>query len=289
VRASTRSFEVSSAYRRLKAATFAILDSSIRRTAAERFGKLFLAGLILLNVTAVILESVEAVRSKWSAEFAEFEAFSVVVFSIEYALRFWTCDIDQRYRGLKGRLRFVTSPAALIDLAAIVPAYLPGDVFLDLRFARVVRLIRMTRALKLARYSRSIQTFGAVFRERQSDLLLIMWLLLTLLIVASSAMYFAENAAQPALFSSIPASMWWATVTLTTVGYGDVFPVTPAGKFIGAIVALIGIGFFALPAAILASGFVDQRQARRREGLTPCPHCGQPMPSVADLAEGERR
>jgi voltage-gated potassium channel len=276
-----------SAYREVKATTFAILDAGVRRTAAERSGKLFLGVLIILNVSAVILESVEAIHARWSTQFAQFEMFSVVVFSIEYVLRLWTCDVDERYRGLRGRLRFVVSPAALIDLAAIVPAYLPGDVFLDLRFARVVRLMRMARALKLARYSRSIQTFSAVFRERQSDLLLITSLLLMLLVVASSAMYFAEHGAQPTKFSSIPASMWWAVVTLTTVGYGDILPITAAGKLIGAIVALIGIGFFALPAGILASGFA-QVQARRREGSKPCPHCGQPMAGTAEAGSDGR-
>ena len=258
---------------------FRLLDPTRRETLGERAVKAGLVALILLNVAAVILETVRSLGDRFGEAFARFEAFSVVVFTVEYALRVWTCTLDPRYRGpLAGRLRYVASPMALIDLAAIVPAFLPREVFVDLRYARAVRLVRMFRALKTARYSRSVQTFTNVFRERQSDLGLIAWLLLLMLILSSSSIYYAEHEAQPQTFSSIPASMWWSIVTLTTVGYGDVYPVTPAGRVLGALIALLGIGFFALPAGILASAFAEEmrraRTARRRE----CPNCGATVP-----------
>lgn len=263
----------------VKEAVFRILDPMRRETGVEKAVNFALAALIVLNVLAVILETVPGLNASFGDRFAQFEAFSVVVFSVEYVLRVWSCTVDPRYRGsVKGRLRFIVSPMAVVDLAAIVPAYLPGDVFLDLRYARAVRLIRMFRALKAARYSRSVQTFTNVFRERESDLLLIAWLLGLMLILSSSSMYFAEHAAQPGVFSSIPAAMWWGMVTLTTVGYGDVYPVTPVGKFLGAVIALIGIGFFALPAGILASGFAEEVQKRRARRKRTCPNCGAVVP-----------
>lgn len=268
-----------STYQTIKQTVYSILDPGHRETRIERAGNRVLGVLIILNVLAVILESVQGLHARHGDLFAQFEAFSVVVFSVEYMLRVWSCTVVPRYQGhIKGRLRFMVSPMALIDLAAIVPAYLPGDAFLDLRYARAVRLVRMFRALKAARYSRSVQTFTNVFREREADLVLITWLLLLLLVVASSSMYFAEHAAQPQTFSSIPAAMWWGVVTLTTVGYGDIYPVTPLGKFLGAIIALIGIGLFALPAGILASGFADELQKRKARKERKCPHCGALVP-----------
>jgi voltage-gated potassium channel len=252
-----------------------ILDARARDTGLERSGNVVLGALILANVLAAILETVRPWRERYGAAFESFEALSVDVFIVEYVLRVWTCTLDQRYRRpVIGRLRYIVSPLALIDLAAIVPALLPGDVFLDLRFARAIRLVRMLRALKVARYSRTMQTFANVFRERTADLALIGIFLALLLVLSASLMYFAEHGTQPEVFSSIPAAMWWAVVTLTTVGYGDVYPMTPWGKCLGALIALIGIGFFALPAGILAAAFAEEVHKSRSVETKSCPHCG---------------
>jgi voltage-gated potassium channel len=160
---------------------------------------------------------------------------------------------------------------AVVDLVSILPSLIPGGT-LDLRFIRSLRLARLARTLKLARYSQSLQTLGRVLRAKREELVVTGIAGALLLICASSIMYFAEHDAQPQQFSSIPASMWWGVVTLTTVGYGDIFPVTPLGKILGAFIALLGIGLFALPAGILASGFSDE--LRRNEPRT-CPRCGQ--------------
>jgi voltage-gated potassium channel len=255
---------------------YRILAADARDTALERGGNIALGLLILLNVAAVILETVEPVRARYAEELAEFDAFSISVFWVEYVLRFWSCVEDPRFGpGFRGRLRFAFSPMALIDLAVIVPSLLPGEVFWDLRFARVIRLVRLMRVFKFARYSNTLRTFGAVFRDKREEMALMLMLLLLLLVVSSSSMYFAEHEAQPKSFSSIPAAMWWSIVTLTTVGYGDIYPVTPWGKLIGAVIALLGIGFFALPAGILAAGFAEQLQKRRRPLV--CPHCGKEL------------
>ena len=244
-------------------------------TRAERALNVSLLALILINVAAVVLETVPALRSAHGGLFHAIEAVSVAVFTVEYLLRLWSCTADPRYAGTGGRLRFALSPMALVDLAAIAPAYVPGS-FLDLRFARLVRLVRLLRVLKVARYSSTIRTFARVAAAKRTDLAVIGMFLLVMLLLASSSMYFAEHHAQPRAFSSIPASMWWAIVTLTTVGYGDVVPVTPFGRVLGATIALIGIGFFALPAGVLAAAFAEELSRARQEGV--CPACGRSGP-----------
>jgi voltage-gated potassium channel len=244
----------------------------------ERALNLGLLALIIINVAAVLLETVSSLQRRFGLAFDVLEAFSIGVFTLEYLLRLWSCPEDPRYRGaVRGRIRFVLSPLALIDLAAIVPAYLPGDVFIDLRYARIVRLIRMLRLLKMSRYSITVRTFVRVAEEKRSDLGLISVLLLILLVLASSSMYFVEHAVQPDVYSSIPAAMWWAVETMTTVGYGDMIPATPMGKFLGSVIALIGIGFFALPTGVLAAAFAEEL-AKRRMVRGTCPTCGQAMP-----------
>src|SRR5512137_1890901 len=188
----------------------------------------FIMGLILLNVAAVVLETVDAIYTPYARFFHIFDVFSVAVFTVEYILRVWSATVDSRYRDpVRGRLRFLVTPMALVDLMAVLPFYLPV-FFPEMRFMRAMRLFRLFRVLKLARYSDSLQTFMDVLRLKKEELLLMI-----LLVISSSLMYEAENATQPDAFSSIPAAMWWGIVTLATVGYGDVFPITPWGKFIG--------------------------------------------------------
>ena len=243
-------------YQSVRQAVFLVLNPDARQTALERAGNIGVGLLILANVVAVILESLPGLQDRFRSSFDRFEAFSLIAFTAEYLLRLWTCVEENRYgRPVRGRLRFIRSPFAIVDLAVLVPVYLPGSFLIDFGFARVIRVVRLLRLLKLARYSRTLRTFGAVFRAKRPDIALMTLFLAVLVVVASSLMYFVENAAQPDQVSSIPAAMWWSVMTLTTVGYGDIYPITPLGKFLGAIIALIGIGFFALPAGVLAAAF----------------------------------
>jgi voltage-gated potassium channel len=176
-----------------------------------------------------------------------------------------------------GRLKYMASPLALIDLIAIIPFYLPMIIPVELRLLRLLRLLRVFRVLKLGRYSHAFDTFIDVLRSKKEELLIAFIIMIILLILSSSAMYFVEHEAQPEKFASIPDAMWWAVVTLATVGYGDVYPITAAGRFIGAVVALSAIGLFALPAGILATGFaasIQKRQARKNVTIILCPSCG---------------
>ena len=143
---------------------------------------------------------------------------------------------------------------------------------LDLRFIRIMRFIRLIRLLKLSRYSETLKTFSNVFKEKIEELMIALFLIIILLIIASCLMYYVEHQAQPEAFSSIPAAMWWAVATLTTVGYGDIVPKTLFGKILGAVIALIGIGLFAMPAGILAAGFAEQIAKKKK---IICPHCGR--------------
>jgi len=236
--------------------------------------------LILLNVLAVILETVRSLQLRFSTAFLAFEIFSVAVFSVEYAARIWSCTADPRYRQpIVGRLRYVSSFFGVVDFLAILPFYitlaLPASA-LDLRILRVLRLLRFARVLKLGRYSDSIGRMKRVIAARRGDLGVALALVVVMLILASSAIYIIEVESQPEVFTSIPAAMWWGISALTTVGYGDMAPVTPLGKFLGGIIQLLGIAIFALPAGIIAAGYEEEiRRGREDKGI--CSSCGRPF------------
>lgn len=234
-----------------------------------------LATLILLNVSAAILETVQPLRDAWERQFELFEWASVSVFAVEYLLRLSVCTADPRYaHAVLGRLRFALSPLMLVDLLALAPAFITGLVALDLRTLRAVRLIRLFRVLKIARYSESLQLLGRVLVSRRGELMMTLVAVLVMLVVSATLLYYAERDAQPEQFSSIPAAMWWGVATLTTIGYGDMLPITVTGKIINSVIALLGIGLFALPAGILGSGFVEEMQRRRNKLAGRCPYCG---------------
>ncbi len=175
---------------------------------------------------------------------------------------------------MRGRLRFAGRPLPVVDLLAILPFYVPLLPGLDLRVLRAIRLMRLMRLFKVARYSESLQLIGAVLYRKRHELAMTAFSVIVLLVVAASLVYEVERDAQGDKFGSIPAAMWWGVTTLTTVGYGDVYPVTPAGKVLGAIIAILGIGVFALPTAILGAGFIEELQRRKAKGKV-CPHCGR--------------
>lgn len=242
---------------------FEIVEVGARGDVASRAFDIFIMALIFLNVAAVVMESVEPIGVRYETAFFWFDAASVGVFTVEYAVRVWSSveHAEPKYhQPVAGRLRYAISPLALVDLVAILPFYLSIFVAVDLRFLRIFRLLRI---LKLTRYSGAMETLAAVFRSEAKPLVAAVTIMLTLLVCLSGIVYFFEREAQPEAFASIPHAMWWGMATLTTVGYGDVVPITPLGKLVGAAVTLAGLGMFALPAAILATGFA--RAAKRRD------------------------
>ncbi len=236
----------------------------------DRVSRVFdvvIIALIIVNVLATILETVEPLGTRYGAAFFWFEWVSVAIFSVELALRFWSSAECAESGGWAGRWRWLRSPGAIIDIVAVAPAWLAllGGPALDGRTLRALRLMRLFRLFKLMRYHRTLRLMSEAVKERREELVLSLVLTMLLLLVASSLMYQVEHDAQPELFSSIPATMWWGIATLTTVGYGDLAPVTALGRLLGGIVAILGIGLFALPAGILSSAFSDVLQRRRME------------------------
>ncbi|MBT3342088.1 MAG: ion transporter [Gemmatimonadetes bacterium] len=259
--------DTSGPWRRARQRTANILYS---RDKEDPWTRRFDVGLILLvtlNIVAVILESVAAIRGAWGNYLHAFEMLSVILFSIEYASRIWSA-IDNPWQTdnrspIRGRLRFARTPMAIIDLLAILPFYLGLLVPVDLRFLRVLRLLRI---FKLTRYSGSMTLLFQVLRQEARTVGAAMFVLLLLLVIASSLAFIAEGDAHPSgAFSSIPATMYWAIITMTTVGYGDIVPVTALGKLLTAVMAIVSVGMVALPAGILASGFSAALQRSRDE------------------------
>jgi voltage-gated potassium channel len=253
----------------------------------DTFSRIFdvtVLSLIIINVISVIVGSVNPIYERWGAVLDAIEVVSVVVFTVEYAARIWSCTTDPRFqKPLLGRIRFALQAMSVIDLLAILPFYLPFWG-VDLRSMRVLRLFRILRIAKAGRYFTSLGLIRDVLRTNKEELILTSAMMALLLVISSSILYYCENEAQPEAFASIPHTMWWAIATLTTVGYGDVAPVTGIGRTFASVIAVIGIGMFALPAGILGAGFVEaiQRRKKREDEAKKeedvrnfCPHCGK--------------
>lgn len=256
-----------------QAKLYRVLETQAGGTAG-RIVDTFLIALIVSNVVMVTLHTVHALALKYDSFFWYFELFSVIVFSMEYLLRMWICTQNPAYRHpIFGRIRYFFSPFAIIDLIAIAPFLLPMVIPVDLIFMRMLRLLRLLRLLKLGRYSEAIRTMASLLKSKKEEIAVSLTMSVILLLMASSLMYLIENEAQPKAFSSIPAAMWWGAMTMTTVGYGDIYPITPAGEGLAGVIALLGISLFILPASILAAAYASEIQRRKAEQIV-CPKCG---------------
>lgn len=210
--------------------------------------------------------------------FHYFDIVSVVFFSIEYILRVWSSNHEAKYKhSVYGRLRYMVSTAALIDLLAILPFYVHVVVGLDLRILRIFRLFRFFRLFRLTSYMKATKLVTNVFKNNVNELMLSLLLAIFLIIISSSLVYFAEHLVQPDKFKSIPDTIWWSVITLTTVGYGDMIPITIAGKVFTGFILLAGVAIFALPAGIITAGFLEETRKRKTSRSRACPHCGLPI------------
>lgn len=286
-----------------------LLDDDAPRSRNTLLFNATLALLIVVSVLAVILESVEPIRDRYALAFVWIEHTATAVFAVEYAARLWVC-VDYRSgrfrHPLWGRLRYVRSFYAIIDLIAVLPSLLgllgSGDL-------RVLRLLRLLRMLKLTRRSATFSLLWAVFREEAHSIAALIFTLCLTLTISGALMYMVEAEQQPAVFNSIPAAMWWAIETLTTVGYGDMVPVTMAGRVLGGVVSIVGIGTLALFSGLITVGFLDQLKTRRELPQSPrvarmqndenaysfdgttvpaqrngiCPRCGYALPEAQAL------
>jgi voltage-gated potassium channel len=274
---------------RLRTWAYNLLEPTVSGTRAARALEWFLIILIFINISAIILESVESINAEYSDFFAALERFSVVIFSIEYVLRIWTAVENPRYNF--SRTKYLVSGMAVIDLLSILPFYLDvvlGFMPIQLLFLRAIRLFRLFRLLKIARYLKALHIMQAVIKERKEQILVSIMFILFLLVIVSTVMYYVEHDNQPEQFSSIPATMWWGIATLTTVGYGDMIPVTPLGKMLGGMIAILGIGLFALPAGIFSSGLTEYMYGKnkRKSRIKHCPHCGADLDENIEEHEG---
>ena len=231
----------------------------------SRIVDVFLVTLIFFNILMVILETVEDLYVVYRNFFRYFELFSVSIFIVEYVGRLWSCveNKNKNQSNVNARIKYFFSFSAIVDLIAILPSLL-AFLFptVDLRFVRALRIFRL---LKFSRYSNSINTLLIVLWDQRKSFGAAFFILFIVLIISSSGMYLVEKDVQPEKFGSIPKSMWWSIVTLTTVGYGDVFPITSLGKIFGSVIIILGIGTVALPAGILASGFTEHTKRNQKK------------------------
>jgi voltage-gated potassium channel Kch len=226
----------------------------------------FIVIWVIVSVLAVILESVHGIHYLLNLEFIVLDAIAVGIFTLEYCLRMYCCVEEPGFkRAVTGRLKMAKSTSSIIDILAIAPFFL--EVFLhhliDLRFMRVFRLLRL---LKLSRYTGATQSLSKVIVREWPVMAASAFIMLLLVVMTASLGYLFEHEAQPDKFENIPQAIYWAVITLASVGYGDISPITPAGRAMTIVLALIGIGIFAIPAALLSSAFSDQLK-RDREAL----------------------
>lgn len=265
----------------MKRRVFEIISRAEDGDRASRTFDVSIMALIFLSILSIILQSYENLATRYNDAFHVFEVVTVVVFTVEYLLRIWTADL--LYPEAKHpRLKYVLSFMAIVDLLAILPFYLPF-VAVDLRFLRMVRLLRLFRLLrvfKLGRYFDALNVIVDVLRESASQLLISVALCLFVMLFSAIIMYTVENPVQPEQFPNVISSLWWAICTLTTVGYGDVYPVTAVGRFFAAVISLVGIGIIAIPTGIIAGGFssaINKRGKHEDDVKHYCPYCGHKL------------
>lgn len=262
----------------LKTKIAALFDNEKGNAKGELILEKFISGLIILNAFIIILESYHEIQSEYAIYFKIFEIFSISIFTIEYIIRIWIADILYNTKNsFKGRLKYMVSFMGIIDLIAILPFFLPFVIKIDLRILRLLRLFRLLRLLKLNRYFKSLRIISSVIKKTKSEIMVTIFLVLILLTLASTLMYHIEKEAQPDAFKNIGQALWWAIATLTTVGYGDIYPITGMGKFLSAIIALLGIGIVALPTGIISSAYIEEIRLHKKEENCTCPHCGKKL------------
>jgi len=246
----------------LKQRLYDLLEGGNREEPAQRLVDSLLAVLIVTNVVAIALETVPRIAAAYDAGLRTFELVSLAIFVAEYLGRLWVCTEHvplSRLSPWTARRRFALSPFMVIDFVAIAGGLLATTIGVDLRMLRIFRLLWL---LKLARYSPALISLGNALYEERRSLGAVVVIMFGLLMFSASVMSLIEGHAQPEEFGSIPAAMWWAMATLTTVGYGDVVPVTPLGRVFGGFVTILGVAMYALPIAIISAGFLSQQTRR---------------------------
>ena len=252
---------------RVKTIVRALLENPPGGGRAVLFTQAFLALVVIVNTITVVIFTVPSVQESFSVILTLIITFCLLVFTIEYVLRIWSCTQAPTWRErLSERLHYAASIYLIIDLVAIIPLFFPIFFPTDFALLRGFRLLSIFKLVRYARRSTSLALLRRVVVKKKEIFTIMIFFLIFVILFSSTIMYLVENHAQPDKFSSIPAAIWWAMMTVTTVGYGDIYPITPLGQTIGSIITLAGVLLLALPSAILASGFIEERQKDREAG-----------------------
>jgi len=254
----------SSRYNRIKSRVNTILNTYPNEERTARLVRYFLAIFILANTISVVLSTIPDLPHSFRMQLFGIISVCLFVFAIEYILRLWSCTQNPTFTGrFKDRLRYATGIYMIIDLISIIPIIFPFTFPKDYSMLHIFRLLSIFKLARYTRHSDALQLMNRVFFKKREIISFLVIFLVFEILFASTVMYLVENAAQPDKFSSIPAAMWWAVMTVTTVGYGDIVPITPLGKTITGMVTIGGVLLLALPSAILAAGFMEERQKER--------------------------
>ena len=267
----------------MKKLIFQIIQPDRGNSLASRVFDWFITTLILLSVVSVYVVTFD-LPPKVKTPLARFEDFVAVVFSIEYLLRIWTADLLHPDCGaVRSRAKYVCSPMAIIDLVSVLPFWLPMIIPGSMMGVRALRLVRVLRLFKLGRYFEAVSSIGDVVRAKKRELFGSLFFVFLMMMVSSLVIYSVEHEAQPDVFRNAFSGLWWAVATLTTVGYGDIYPVTAVGRIFGAVIALLGIGMVAIPTGIISSGLMENLAKKEKqdedEAFCFCPHCGKRLKS----------
>lgn len=237
----------------------------------------FIMTLIILNVLALIIETHPEIKESIGDFLHIFEICIVFIFTIEYLMRIYIADISHPSSNrIKSRMKFIFSTFGIIDLLSIIPFFMPMLIRIDLRFLRIFRIMRFFRIFKITRYNSSLNLIYSVIKEKRAELAMTWFVGILILIVASFLMFEVEGEVQPDKFPNIISCFWWAIATMTTVGYGDVFPITAMGKILSGVLAVLGIGLAALPTGIISAGFIE-KIGKDKKRAKKCPHCGKDL------------
>ena len=261
-------------YDKIKKRTFEIIEKGHEGDKASKIFDDFIIILICINVLSIFIETF-SISEDVSHSFKIIEFFSVIVFTIEYLLRVWTADLlYPEFSKAKATFKYIFSFMALIDLMAILPFYFPFFIKIDLRILRALRLVRLFRLFKMNRYTSALTKVFSVIKNKASELISSIFVVFILMLISSVFMYTIESPVQPEIFRNGFSGLWWAVATFTTVGYGDIYPITTAGRILSMIMAVLGIALVAVPTGIISSGFIELNEQKCDEKHF-CPYCGK--------------
>ena len=269
----------------LRKAIFDIVQPSAGGNVASTVFDFAITFLVLLSIVCVFVSTFD-LPAPWGDFLQAVETVASIAFTVEYLMRLFTADFlykGERLSKLRAAARYARSGMAIVDLVAILPFYLPMVFPCNLLVLRIFRLMRLLRVFKLNRYFESLAAIGQVIRSKARELVGSIFFVALMLVISSLIIYSVEHDAQPGAFKNAFSGLWWAVATLTTVGYGDIYPITVLGRVFGAVIAILGIGMVAIPTGIISSGLVEQMTKRNQKdkenekhtGFTFCPYCGR--------------